>query len=367
MKRVFGALSVILVFSFLSACSKFGSGNKYGFNEVNVEEQSVSSDTSSVSETNVSSQENTGVVEDNIIAVIGNKKVYKHDFEVWKEITQQTLAGGNKQEKEVLFQSFLQTAILAEIARQRGIDKEAEVRKKIETQVDSILAGELLSREIPSFSEEEIGQMYNDFFSALDSAEDVNSFPYDKYRFVKYASIYLPYISNLTVEPQERDVYVIAVDSKETAKKVLADFWANGGDAQAFRMLARNYSILDSARRGGKEHYSSSEIQKQILLAKSNKDLRKSQDLTKLSGIVFSSLKKDAPSQIFYLFGKYYIFFSNKDVKGGRKHRMWEDLSQQERAAIIALFQRAAGIAVANDLISDYKKREKVVVYPNKI
>ncbi len=364
MKRFLGVLFAICFLISVSGCSKSKPEDDYAINNVNaVESQEPSPEVSSNS---VSSGQDA-TVSDTVIAVIGGKKVYKQDFEAWLQAKGKNLEELSKEEKQQGLGEFLQNLILATIARERGLDKDPEVRRAIEIGTDSILRAKLLTQELPSFTEEEIGQMYDDFFTALDMADDSNNFRFQDYKFYQYASVFFPYINMWTLEPQERDVYEIAVDNKEQAQNILSEFWGNGADVQAFRMLARQYSLLENASRGGKHHYTSDEINQKITEANEAKDEKTAEDWKKVGEVVFGSLKKNDPSPILHLFGKYYIFFSNKEIKGGRKHRRWEDLPKKVKENIVTLFRQGVTFSKVNELIEDYRKREEITVYDDRL
>ncbi len=365
MGRFLGVLFAIGLLVSISGCSRSKPEDNYAINDVNTIESQDSSP--GVSSDSTSAEQDSSGLSDTVIAVIGGRKVYKQDFEAWLQAQGKNLEELSKEEKQQELEGFLQNLVLATIARERGLDKDPVVRRTIEMQTDSTLAAELRARELPSFTEEEIGQMYNDFFTALDMSDDLNNFPFQNYKFWQYTSMFFPYINMWTLEPQERDVYEIAVDSKEQAQNILSEFWGSGADVQAFRMLARQYSVLENAKRGGKHHYTSDEIAEKIVEANKRGDEKAVQDWLKVREIVFGSLKKDDPSSILHIFGKYYIFFSNKEIKGGRKHRRWEDLPKKVKDNIIALFGQGVAVSKINELVNDYRKREEITIYDDRI
>ncbi len=349
--------SVSLVMVFLlggSGCNLFQSQQ-----EVKVDDLSGGKDASLNS---VGSENYKG----DVIAVVGKRKLYKSEFESWLESNDLDITGLDEEQKKALVKTFVESIVLAELARQRGLDKDPKIKSKMEFAMDSVLGVELLSMEAKPLTESEIRDLYEEYYTAMKSGQDPTQTKFMTYLFgntyigpsYTKQSI-LDMLSVTTVSPIERIVYEIAVDTEAEAKKVMADFWANGANASTFRMLARQYSVLRNASSGGKKKYSELDIRKKLIEAQQKNDKKSFEDWMTFYNAVFTT-PEQKPSDIINVFGKYYIVYPVQQ-RGGQI-KTWDELDSDNKQLLINLLNTGKAMITRQQLLDEFRQSNEYTI-----
>jgi len=96
-------------------------------------------------------QTNVSAGDDSVVAKIGDKKITMLDF---KRITgyfdaeRQKMLETNPQLKETVLKQFVQSIVVADLAKQKGFDKNPDIKEQLQFFSDNFLANEYLKREI---------------------------------------------------------------------------------------------------------------------------------------------------------------------------------------------------------------------------
>ncbi len=96
-------------------------------------------------------QTNVSAGDDSVVARIGDKKITMLDF---KSITgyfdaeRQKMLETNPQLKETVLRQFVQSIVVSDLAKQKGFDKNPDIKEQLQFFSDNFLANEYLKREI---------------------------------------------------------------------------------------------------------------------------------------------------------------------------------------------------------------------------
>ena len=96
-------------------------------------------------------QTNVSAGDDSVVAKIGDNKITMLDF---KRITgyfdaeRQKMLETNPQLRETVLKQFVQSIVVADLAKQKGFDKNPDIKEQLQFFSDNFLANEYLKREI---------------------------------------------------------------------------------------------------------------------------------------------------------------------------------------------------------------------------
>lgn len=188
----------------------------------------------STHEQSVSEKEEPIPIEGPLLAKVGDWEIGLDDFnrlikgfEDIKELKELTTVEGKKK----LLRDLVDTTLLAYEARQEGLDKEPEVRRRIIDATNQVLAQALISK------------LMEDVYV---SGEEIRKY-YEKNK---------EYLR----KPEKRKVREIVVSSEEKAKEVMKRLL----DGEDFTYLARTYSIAESRNKGGDLGYIEPNLKKKF-------------------------------------------------------------------------------------------------------
>jgi peptidyl-prolyl cis-trans isomerase C len=112
-------------------------------------------------------QTNVSAGDDSVVAKIGDKKITMLDF---KRITgyfdaeRQKMLESNPQLKETVLRQFVQSIVVSDLAKQKGFDKNPDIKEQLQFFSDNFLANEYLKREIAqkvSVSDDDLKAYYD--------------------------------------------------------------------------------------------------------------------------------------------------------------------------------------------------------------
>lgn len=105
--------------------------------------------------------------EDAVVAKIGDRKITLSDFKRitdYFDMERQKMLETNPQLKETVLRQFVQSVVISGLAKQKGFDKNPEIKEQLQFFSDNFLANEYLKREIAlriTVSDDELKSYYD--------------------------------------------------------------------------------------------------------------------------------------------------------------------------------------------------------------